>query len=212
MYDKNNLIKDTFITVLGKRILIDVSISYFKKKAENEIFKIVSPKEFLKCYADNDVKKNYLSFQLTNISGDIPKIKDSKIYNFSLTRIGEKRKRKMAEPIETVIARKQQNFEIAGGLNPVQIEIEDDRVLYIFKKHKNAAYKLTPLGMLFPASIKNDTKQIFITFRELNDVKKSLINSKIYGLLGIIDLKKKKNWNEIEGKSLWINATLEKQR
>ena len=41
----------------------------------------------------------------------------------------------MAEPIETVIIRAQQNFEIAGGLNPVQIEIEDNRVLNIFKKH-----------------------------------------------------------------------------
>ena len=44
--------------------------------------------------------------------------------------------------------------------------------------------------MLFPASTWNNTEQIFITCRELNDVKKSLINSKIYGLLGIIDLKK----------------------
>ena len=44
--------------------------------------------------------------------------------------------------------------------------------------------------MLFSASIKNDTKQILTTCRELNDIKKSLINSKIYGLLGIIDLKK----------------------
>ena len=42
--------------------------------------------------------------------------------------------------------------------------------------------------MLFPASTRNDTEQIFITCRELNDVKKSLINSKIYRLLGIIDL------------------------
>ena len=41
----------------------------------------------------------------------------------------------MAEPIETVIIRAQQNFEIAGGLNPVQTEIEDNRVLNIFKKH-----------------------------------------------------------------------------
>ena len=41
----------------------------------------------------------------------------------------------MAEPIETVIIRAQQNFEIAGGLNPVQIENEDNRVLNIFKKH-----------------------------------------------------------------------------
>ena len=66
--------------------------------------------------------------------------------------------------------------------------------------------------MLFPASIKKDTKQIFITCWELNDVKKFLINSKIYGLLGIIDLKKINNWNEIKGQSLWINATLEEQR
>ena len=95
----------------------------------------------------------------------------------------------MTEPIETVIVCAQQNFENAGRLKLVQIKIEDDRILDIFKKHKNAAYKLTPLGMLFPASVKNDTKEIFLTYRELNDVKKSLINSKIYGLLGVIDLK-----------------------
>ena len=52
--------------------------------------------------------------------------------------------------------------------------------------------KLTPLGLLFPASVKNDTEQIYITCRKLNHVKKSLINSKIYELLGIIDLKKSK--------------------
>ena len=32
----------------------------------------------------------------------------------------------MREPIETIIIRAQQNFEVAGGLNPIQIEIEDD--------------------------------------------------------------------------------------
>ena len=76
-----------------------------KKKTENKIPKTVSPEEFLKFHVDKDAKKYSMTFQLTNISGDIPKLKDSKIYNFSLTRIGEKRKRKMAEPIETVITR-----------------------------------------------------------------------------------------------------------
>ena len=38
----------------------------------------------------------------------------------------------MPEPIETVIIRAQQSFETAGRLNPVQIEIDDDRVLNIF--------------------------------------------------------------------------------
>ena len=59
----------------------------------------------------------------------------------------------MAEPIQTVIVQVQQNFEIAGRLNPVQMKIEDKRVLDILK-NKNAAYKLTPVGMLFPESIK----------------------------------------------------------
>ena len=58
-----------------------------------------------------------MSFPLTNISGELPKLKDQKIYNLSLERIGEKRKRQMAEPIETVLIRAQQSFEIAGGLN-----------------------------------------------------------------------------------------------
>ena len=43
----------------------------------------------------------------------------------------------MAEPIETVVIRTQQRFEIASGLNPVQIEIEDDRILNILRKFKN---------------------------------------------------------------------------
>ena len=61
-------------------------------------------------------------------------------------------------------------------------------------------------------SIKNNTEQIFLTCRELNDVKKSRINSKIYRLLGITDLKTINNWEGIKGKSLWINATLEEQK
>ena len=42
----------------------------------------------------------------------------------------------MAEPVEMIIIRAQQSFEIDGGLNPVQIEIEDDRVLNILKNIK----------------------------------------------------------------------------
>ena len=78
----------------------------------------------------------------------------------------------MAEPIETVIICAQQSFEIAGRLNPVQIEIADYRILNMLKRHKNVVYRLTPLGLLFPASVKNDTAQIFITCRELDNIKR----------------------------------------
>ena len=59
----------------------------------------------------------------------------------------------------------------------------------MLKKYKNAVYRLTPIGLLFPASPKNNTEQIFIPCRELNNIKKALINCKIYWSLEIIDLK-----------------------
>ena len=52
----------------------------------------------------------------------------------------------MVEQIETMIIHAQQSFEIAGGLNPVQTEIDDDRILNMLKKCKNVRYRLTPRG------------------------------------------------------------------
>ena len=137
LYDESDLKKETFITALNKKISYFnkiSSISYFNKKTENEIFKILTPEKFLKFYVDKDATKNFLSFQLTNISGHLPKLKDKKTYNFSLTKKREKRKRQKAEPVEMIVIWAQQSFEIAGGLNQVQIGIEDDRVLNIIKK------------------------------------------------------------------------------
>ena len=74
----------------------------------------------------------------------------------------------------------------------------------MLKRYENVVYRLIPRGILFPAPVKNNTEQIFITCRELNDVKKAL--------LGRTDLKKINNWEEIRGHSLWINTTLGKQR
>ena len=104
--------------------------------------------------------------------------------------LGRKRKLPMQKPIETVVIRAQQNFETVRGFNPIQIEIEDNRVVNMLKKHKTVMYKVTSLGILFLASIKSNTEQVFIKCRDLNDIKKALNNSKIYGFLGITDLKK----------------------
>ena len=41
--------------------------------------------------------------------------------------------------------------------------------------------------------------------------KKLLINGKIYSLIGIIDLQKINSWDNIKGKSLWVNATFNEQ-
>ena len=134
LYDKSDLVKETFITELNKKVLIYDFISYFNKKTENEIFRIVPPENYLNFYVERDAIKNNLNFQLTSVSGPLPKLKDKTVYNFSLSQIGEKRKRQMAEPIETLIIRGQKKIEIENGLNPVEIEINDDRILNIFKK------------------------------------------------------------------------------
>ena len=38
---------------------------------------------------------------------------------------------------------------------------------------------ITPLGILFPSSVTDNGKQIFVTCRELNDARKPLLNGKI---------------------------------
>ena len=53
-----------------------------------------------------------------------------------MSRIREKRKRQMPEPTESVIIHTQQNFDTDGGLNPVKIELKDDRIINTLKKHK----------------------------------------------------------------------------
>ena len=63
----------------------------------------------------------------------------------------------MPEPTESVIIGAQQNFDIDGGINPLKIELEDNKIIDILKKHKNAKYRVTSLDFLFPASAKNDT-------------------------------------------------------
>ena len=63
-------------------------------------------------------------------------LKIKKIRNLSLTGIGRKRKLPKQEPIETIIIRAQQNFQIVGGLNPVQIKIEDVRIINALKNIK----------------------------------------------------------------------------
>ena len=176
------------------------SISYFDKKSINEAVETVSFNNPLKFSVVKNTIKNTLDFQLTKINRNLPVLNDGKIHNFSFTEIGNKRKLKMSEPIETVIIRGQQKFDLYDVLNPVQIEIKDGRILNMVKKDKNIYYKLTQIGILFPSSVTNDTSQIFFICRALNNANIALINGN--NILGTINLNKINNWECIKGKSL----------
>ena len=111
----------------------------------------------------------------------------------------------MSEPIETIIIRAQQDFDVDGGLNPIQIEIKDDNITNLLKKYKNVVYKITPLGLLFPASITNNADQIFISANNLSGAKKSILNEKVFDILAVIDLNKINNWYDIKVQFIWTN-------
>ena len=118
----------------------------------------------------------------------------------------------MPEPTETVIIRAQQYFEVGGGLNPIQIQISNNTVLNLLKIYKNVAYKIIPTGILFPATVTNDTNFIFVTANNLSGVKKGILNYKTYNILAEIDTSKIKNWNEIKGQSIWVNFQFKDQK
>ena len=58
-------------------------------------------------------------------------LRDKKIHRFSITKTGKKGKRQYMDPLETLIIRGQQSFELHNQPYPVQIKINDDRVLNI---------------------------------------------------------------------------------
>ena len=147
------------------------SFSYFSGKTRSFNLKLLSSSNFLKFL----VEKN--SAQLAQINGSDVKTTNNKIHHLSIIKIGKKRKRQMSELIQTIIIRAQ-DFDVDGGLNPIQIEIKDNNITNLLKKYKNVIYKITPLGLLFPTSIKNTTDQIFILAKNLSGVKKSIINEK----------------------------------
>ena len=50
-------------------------MSYFDKKTENEILKIISPENLLKFIVKKNTNKDSLSFQLISVSGNLPVLK-----------------------------------------------------------------------------------------------------------------------------------------
>ena len=101
---------------------------------------------------------------------------DQKIHDFSITRLGKRKKNMQTEQKDTIVIRAQQDFNIVGGLNPIQIEISDSRIINMLTKYKNSIYKITPLS--FPATITNNTGRVIITSRKISGTKKAILNYK----------------------------------
>ena len=137
MYDKSNLIKITFVTAINKYLNLYRSFSYFSGKSSIFNLKLISFSNVLKFLVEKNSQISNLKFQLAQINGSNVKTTDNKIHHFSITKLGKKRKRQMSEPIETIIIRAQQDFDVDRGLNPIQFEIKDNNLINSLKKYKN---------------------------------------------------------------------------
>ena len=100
----------------------------------------------------------------------------------------------------------QQDFDVAGGLNRILVKINDDRIINTLTKYKNVTYKITPLGLLFPASVTNDTSRVIITSIKISRAKKAILDYKLFNLIAETDLDKIPNWKDIKGDSIWVNV------
>ena len=56
--------------------------------------------------------------------------------------------------METAIIRGQEKFDLHDLLNPIEIEINNNRILNTIKKHKKIYYRLTRIIIFFPSSVK----------------------------------------------------------
>ena len=111
------------------------SFSYFSGKTGISNLKLLTSSNFLKFIVEKKSLESNLKLQVAQIDGSEVKISDNKIHHFSITKLRKRRKKGMSEPIETIIIRAQQDFDVVGGLNPIQIEIKDDRVTNILKQN-----------------------------------------------------------------------------
>ena len=153
LYNKSNTIKKTFITALNKQLSIYGSFSYFSGNVSIKKLTLLEVSNALKFLIEKKVLKDNLKLQIAYVSGNEVRTEDKKVHQFSIMRLGKIQKNMFSEPIETVIIRAQQDFDVVGGLNSIQVQINDETILNILRIYKNVTYKITPLGLLFPASV-----------------------------------------------------------
>ena len=214
LYDNKSLIRETFITELNKKIYLIGTIAFYDKAVDTgKAFLVEGDRKLKFDFKQNRVVEN-LIFNLSHTTkGAKILLKEDNIYNFllisteKLTCIGQKRK--MSEIIDRVIIKALQSYDNYTILNPLEINLQSNYLSKIIDDYKGFVFEVRLINVLFSANITNDTQNIFITCQNLTSAKKALINDKIYYLLGIINLNEIKQWKEMKGKSLYVNAKID---
>ena len=110
-----------------------MSFSYFSGKTSIKNIKLIDVNNPLKFLVEKKLLRDNLKLKIAYVNGSDVHTEDKKIHDFSITKLGKRRKNMLSEPVETLIVRAQQNFDVVGGLNPIQVQITDDTALNLLK-------------------------------------------------------------------------------
>ena len=118
------------MSAIQKQLSLYGSFSYFSGNTSAKILNLVKTNDFLKFFIEKKkALKDNLQLHLDYVNGSNVETTDNKIHNFLKTKLGKRRRNMTLEPVDTIIIRAQQDFDIDGGLNPVQIQLNDEKIL-----------------------------------------------------------------------------------
>ena len=211
LYNNQNIIKETFISEINKKVSLMGSLWYFVKTGSNGRMNLVNSRNKLNFKIRKSQNLAKLSFGISPVvvSKKI-NFKSRQINNILIVSIDKKaragRKRKMTEILDTLLIKALQSYDKYTILNLLDIDIRSKYMTEKINNYKGYMYEVYIRNLLFSPGIKNDTQNIFLTCHNLNSAKKALINGKLYSLLGIVNLLEINNWSEVKGKSIYVSV------
>ena len=209
LYENSNIIKETFVSELNKKVSLLGGVWYYvKADSKDGKIELITPRNKLKFNVKQNVSLSDLNLSIAPvIASQKLNLRERKIKNLLIiSTFSKTRKRKMKEILDTIMVKALQKFENYTILNPLDIDIRSNYMTEKIEEFKYSVYQVMLKNILFSANIVNNTQQIFITCYNLDSAKKALSNGKLYSILGIINLSEIKNWEEVKGKSIYVNA------
>ena len=197
LYDNQNIINETFVSEVGKKISLIGGVWYFVKPGSSGKIELVTSKNKLKF---NEKENQILPLFSIGIAPVLAskkiRFKQEKIKNILIISAPAKtRKRKMTEVVETLLIKALQNVDNYTVLNPLDIDIRSNYMTEKINSYKGHVYQVLIRYLLFSANITNETQQLFIVCYNLDSTKKALIN-----------LSEINNWDVVKGKSVYVSV------
>ena len=127
---------------------------YFGKTTDIQNIDLISSKNTQKFYTEKNTIRDRLGFELKHLSGTDLETDDNKLYEILFTRLSKSKK--SMNILDFLIIRGQQVFEEGRDINPIEINIEDNRLRNLFEKYKDNKVRFKLTELLIASSVVNN--------------------------------------------------------